>query len=149
MMRFSPIPRRAVLAMAATLAAGLAVTSPALAANPAEDFVQDNIHKGLEILNNKTLSTDQRRTQFEGFLLSLTDMKRIADFTLGQYRRSASPADVAAFEVAFQNYAVAVYQSYFAKYAGQSLKVTGSQARTPDDFIVATQLIDPNDRSGQ
>jgi phospholipid transport system substrate-binding protein len=149
MMRLSPIPRRAVLAMAATLAAGLALTSPALAANPAEDFVQDNIHKGLEILNNKGLAAEQRRTQFEGFLLGLTDMKRIADFTLGQYRRSASPADVAAFEVAFQNYAVAVYQSYFAKYAGQTLKVTGSQARTPDDFIVATQLIDPNDRSGQ
>jgi phospholipid transport system substrate-binding protein len=147
MMRLSPIPRRAVLAMAATLA--VALTSPALAANPAEDFVQENIHKGLDILNNKGLAADQRRAQFEGFLLGLTDMKRIADFTLGQYRRSASPADVAAFEVAFQNYAVAVYQSYFAKYAGQTLKVTGSQARTPDDFIVATQLIDPKDSSGQ
>lgn len=147
-MRPSPIPRRAVLAMAVTLAAGLSVASPAMAANPAEDFVQDNIHKGLEILNNKGLAADQRRIQFEAFLLGLTDMKRIADFTLGQYRRSASPADVAAFEVAFQNYAVAVYQSYFAKYSGQTLKVTGSQARTPDDFIVATQLIDPND-SGQ
>ncbi|HEX7894458.1 MAG TPA: ABC transporter substrate-binding protein, partial [Terriglobales bacterium] len=150
MMPIHSIPRRAVLAMALTAAGGLIMGTPALAtANPAEDFVQDNIHKGLELLNNKQLSTEQRRTQFENFLLSLTDMKRIADFTLGQYRRSASPADIAAFEAAFQNYAVAVYQSYFSKYAGQSLKVTGSQARTPDDFIVATQLIDPNDNSGQ
>ena len=148
-MRHSPIPRRAVLAMAVTLAAGLATTVPAMAANQAEEFVQDNIHRGLDILNNKGLATDQRRSQFENFLLGLTDMKRIADFTLGQYRRSASPADVTAFEAAFQNYAVAVYQSYFSKYAGQTLKVTGSQARTPDDFIVATQLIDPNDNSGQ
>jgi len=148
-MRLSPIPRRAVLTMAVTLASGLVLSAPALAANPAEEFVQDNIRKGLDILNNKGMSADQRRAQFENFLLGLTDMKRIADFTLGQYRRSASPADVAAFETAFQNYAVAVYQSYFAKYAGQTLKVTGSQARTPDDFIVATQLIDPNDNSGQ
>ena len=44
---------------------------------------------------------------------------------------------------------MAVYQSYFAKYAGQTLKVTNSQARTQDDFIVATALIDPNDHSGQ
>ena len=148
-MRLSSIPRRAFLATAVTFAAGLLTAAPARAANPAEEYVQDNIHKGLEILNNKGLAADQRRAQFEGFLLSLTDMKRIADFTLGQYRRSASPADIAAFESAFQNYAVAVYQSYFAKYAGQTLKVTGSQARTPDDFIVATQLIDPNDNSGQ
>jgi phospholipid transport system substrate-binding protein len=143
-------PRRAFLAMTVTLAAGLLMNAPVMAAaNPAEDFVQDNIHKGLELLNNKQLSTEQRRIQFEDFLLGLTDMKRIADFTLGQYRRSASPADLAAFEGAFQNYAVAVYQSYFTKYAGQTLKVAGSQARTADDFIVATELVDPNDKSGQ
>jgi phospholipid transport system substrate-binding protein len=149
-MRSQMLPRRAFLAAALTFAAGVLMNAPAMAApNPAEDFVQDNIHKGLDLLNNKQLSTEQRRIQFEGFLLSLTDMKRIADFTLGQYRRGASPADLTAFEGAFQNYAVAVYQSYFAKYAGQTLKVTGSQARAADDFIVATQLIDPNDKSGQ
>src|ERR1700742_88576 len=149
MMRLQPILRRTFLATLLASSAAMLVGPALAAANPAEQFVEDNIHKGLELLNNKQLAADQRRAQFEGFLLGLTDMKRIADFTLGQYRRSASPADVAAFEVAFQNYAVAVYQSYFAKYAGQTLKVTGSQARTPDDFIVATQLIDPNDRSGQ
>jgi phospholipid transport system substrate-binding protein len=140
------ILRPALLALG-LIFAGLA---PAAAATtPAETFVQDNMHVGLDILNNKSLSTDARRTQFANFLLSLTDMKRIADFTLGQYRRGASPADLAAFDTAFQNYAVAVYQSYFAKYAGQTLKVTNSQARTADDFIVATQLIDPKDHSGQ
>lgn len=148
-MRFQPILRRAFLVMALGVAASLVVGAPASAASPAEDYVQNNINKGLDILNNRQISTDQRRSQFEGFLLSLTDMKRIADFTLGQYRRTASPADLAAFEAAFQNYATAVYQSYFSKYAGQSMKVTGSQARTPDDFIVVTQLIDPNDHSGQ
>ncbi len=140
---------RHVLFALAVAFAGLASAAPAEAATPAEAFVQDNIHVGLDILNNKSLSTDARRTQFANFLLSLTDMKRIADFTLGQYRRGASPADLAAFDAAFQNYAVAVYQSYFAKYAGQTLKVTDSQARTQDDFIVATALIDPNDHSGQ
>jgi phospholipid transport system substrate-binding protein len=147
-MRFQPILRRTFLVMAVAAATSLAVSVPAQA-NPAEDYVQGNINKGLAVLNNKQLSTEQRRVQFEAFLLGLTDMKRIADFTLGQYRRTASPADLAAFDGAFQNYATAVYQSYFAKYAGQTMKVTGSQARTPDDFIVATQLIDPSDHSGQ
>src|SRR6185437_3471914 len=139
-MEMSPPMTRTILRRA-VLALGLGVVGlgfaglPALAAStPAEAFVQDNIHKGLELLNNKSLPADQRRIQFEGFLLGLTDMKRIADFTLGQYRRSATPADLAAFEAAFQNYAVAVYQSYFAKYAGQTLKVTGSQTRAADDF---------------
>jgi phospholipid transport system substrate-binding protein len=144
------ILQRALLVLGIVLSGLMIGALPAAAAaNPAENFVQDNIHKGLELLNNKSLSVDQRRAQFSEFLLGLTDMKRIADFTLGQYRRGASPADLAAFDTAFQNYAVAVYQSYFARYAGQTLKVTGSQARSADDFIVSTQMIDPNDHSGQ
>ena len=148
-MSLNMVFRRTFIALGFLLMAPLLLAEPALAANPAEHFVADNIHKGLDILNNKGLSADQRRTQFEQFLLGLTDMNRIAVFTLGNYRRNASPADQKGFNAAFQNYAVAVYQSYFAKYAGQSLKVTGSTERAPGDFIVATALIDPNDRSGQ
>ena len=122
---------------------------PAFAADPAESFVSQNIQKGLSLLNNSSLSKQQKRDQFEQFLLGLTDLKRIADFTLGQYRRTAAPADVAAFGAAFQNYAVAVYQSYFAKYAGQTLKVINSTQRAPTDYIVTTQMIDPKDGSGQ
>ena len=65
-------------------------------------------------------------------------------FTLGQYRRTAPPDDVEAFLNAFKNYATAAYQSYFARYTNQTLKVTGSTQRTPTDFIVQTQLADPN-----
>ena len=139
--------RRAVLALSALLPLGLA--TPAFAANAAENFVNENIHRGLDILNNRSLSAAQKREQFASFLLGLTDMRRIANFTLGQYRRTASPAVQDAFAAAFQTYATAVYQSYFAKYAGQTLKVTGSTERAPGDFIVATSLIDPNDHSGQ
>jgi phospholipid transport system substrate-binding protein len=144
--------RRALVALAALSAlalSSLVLAVPARAANPAEAFVTDNIHKGLELLNNRSLSAAQKREQFEHFLVGLTDMRRIANFTLGQYRRTASPADLDAFAAAFQNYATAVYQSYFAKYAGQTLKVTGSTERAPGDYIVATSLIDPNDHSGQ
>lgn len=121
----------------------------ARAATPAEAFISDHIHKGLEILNDSQLTRAQRREQFEAFLLGVTDMKRIATFTLGQYRRSASQADQDVFATAFQQYAVAVYQSYFDKYAGQTLRVIGSNERAAGDFIVRTNMIDPNDHSGQ
>jgi phospholipid transport system substrate-binding protein len=144
---FAKLARRAVLAL---LLAGVGLAAvPAMAAPPAEAFVQTNISRGLGILNNRSASTEQKRVQFETFLLGLTDMKRIANFTLGSYRRTASQQDQDAFAAAFQNYAVAVYQSYFSKYSGQTLKVTGSQERAPGDTIVQTQLLDPNDQSGQ
>ena len=147
--RISSLARRAVLALALAAGALIAAPLPAAAEPPAEAFVQANVTKGLSILNNHSASGDQRRAQFQSFILGLTDMHRIANFTLGQYRRTATPQELDAFAGAFQGYAVAVYQSYFAKYSGQTLHVTGSQEHAPGDTIVTTQLIDPNDHSGQ
>jgi len=138
-----PLMRRAVLAFGLLLATPLLVAQPAAAATPAESFVGDNIQKGLDILRDKKLSVVQRRDQFKTLLLGLVDTRRIALYTLGQYRNTASPADIDAFAAAFQNYASAAYQTYFSKYTNQALKVTGSTQRNPTDFIVHTQLIDP------
>jgi len=145
-MRLSKLPaltRRAMLASVTALP--LVKAGPAAAAaNVAETFVDENIHKGLDILKDKKLTVTQRRDQFETLLLGLVDVRRIALFTLGQYRRSAPPEDVEAFVNAFKNYATAAYQSYFAKYTDQTLKVTGSTKRNDTDFIVQTLLVDPN-----
>jgi phospholipid transport system substrate-binding protein len=140
-----PLMRRALLVLAVLAAAPLLTARPAAAAqNVAESFVDENIHKGLDILRDRKLNTVQRRDQFETLLLGLVDVRRIGLFTLGQYRRTAPPEDIDAFVNAFKNYAAAAYQSYFAKYTDQTLKVTGSTERSPTDFIVQTQLIDPS-----
>jgi phospholipid transport system substrate-binding protein len=143
LLKLPALTRRAMLVSAAALP--MLQAGPAAAAgNVAETFVDENIRKGLEILRDKKLTVTQRRDQFETLLLGLVDVRRIALFTLGQYRRSAPPEDVEAFVNAFKNYATAAYQSYFAKYTDQTLKVTGSTKRNDTDFIVQTLLVDPN-----
>jgi len=139
----SPALTRRTLLFSAALAPLLSAAPALAAANVAESFVDENIHKGLDILRDKRLSVTQRRDQFETLLLGLVDVRRIGLFTLGQYRRTAPPEDVDAFINAFKNYATAAYQSYFSKYTNQTLKVIGSTERSPTDFIVQTQLIDP------
>ncbi len=62
-------------------------------------------------------------------LLTITDLDRAAAFTLGSYNSHANAADVSAFTSEFRNYAVAVYQSFFARYAGQTLQITGAAQR--------------------
>jgi len=113
------------------------------AANPAEAFVQENIERGYGILNSTTLSDEQRRSQFRDFILSLTDSRRIGMFTLGPYANSASKEDVEAFISAFNEYAVAVYESRLSKYKGQTLRVTGSVQRAADDVVVNTDVVSP------
>jgi phospholipid transport system substrate-binding protein len=135
-----------LLALAAVIALAMPFAA-ARAGTPAEDFVQNNVQKGLTILNGGG-SKEQQREEFRNFLLKLTDLKRIADYTLGPVKNSTSPADLAAFEDAFREYAFAVYESEFAKYSGQTLKVTGSQQRKADDFLVTTVLVDPHAQKG-
>lgn len=135
------------VAIAAVMAVALPLVA-AQAATPPEEFVQTNIQKGLQILNSNA-SKAQKREQFRSFLLGLTDLKRIADYTLGPAKNATSPADLTAFEEAFREYAFAVYESEFTKYSGQTLKVTGSVERKPGDYLVTTVLIDPHAQNGQ
>jgi len=137
--------------LALMLIAGLAAfPQPSLAASPAEQFISADVQRGLTILEDKSLSKDEKRAKFQDFLLSLTNIRAIADYTLGQYRRSASPAELSAFEDAFKGYALSVYQTYFDKFTGQTLKVTGSYSMAPGEDVVKTVMIDPAKKgSGQ
>ncbi len=87
-------------------------SAPALAANPAETFVSENIQRGFDILNATTASASERKTRFADFVIGLTDVKRVALFLLGPYAAKATPADTDAFVAAYQEYVQGVYQSY-------------------------------------
>lgn len=135
------------IALAAVFAFALN-TAPARASTDAENYVQQNINVGLQILNDNSLSQGQRRDKFRAFILQLTDMRRIAMFTLGRYKRGASDKDVNDFVSAFTDYANAVYEQHLAKYKGQTMKVTGSTDRSPTDHIVNVQ-VPPSTNGGQ
>src|SRR5271155_2437947 len=94
----------------------LPLSFSALAANVAEDFVSGNIQAGFTILNDQSLSPEERRRRFAAFLLELTDLRRVALFLLGRYQAGAAPADLDAYVAAYKDYIMAVYQSYFARY---------------------------------
>jgi phospholipid transport system substrate-binding protein len=130
--------RRNLLLSAGVVA--VCISSPAWAVNPAEAFVSGNIQAGFDILNDTSASASQRRERFAAFLLGLTDVRRVALFMLGRYAEGASQADLDAYVAAYQDHVQAVYQSYFGRYAGQSLHVMSSRERAPGDYIVTTNL---------
>jgi phospholipid transport system substrate-binding protein len=139
--------RMLFLGLVAAIALTFAATPAARAATEAESFVQQNINTGLAILNDNSLNNGQRRDKFRAFILGLTDMKRIAMFTLGRYRRGAADKDLDGFVSAFTDYANAVYEQQLSKYKGQTMKVVGSTPRSPDDIIVNVQV--PDTKGGQ
>ena len=114
---------------------------PAQAAETPERFVAANVEKGSAILNDRTLNADERQQRFRDFMLSITDAKRIAIFTLGSYARIASEKQLDVYVGSFTDFATAVYQRGLDAYRGQSIHVTGSVARSDNDAVVNAEII--------
>ena len=136
--------RRHLLGAGTLALCGFSLNSPVWAANAAEDFVSASILKGFDVLNDANVPTAERRQRFATFLLGLTDVRRVALFLLGSYAAKADPADIDAYVAAYRDYINSVYQSYFALYAGQSLRVVSSRERAPGDYVVSTQIMGGN-----
>ncbi len=131
--------RRHLLAGAGALTLSFSLPARA-AANAAEDFVSASILKGFDILNDAGAEPNERRQRFATFLLGLTDVRRVALFLIGSYAEKAAPADLDDYAAAYRAYLMSVYQSYFALYAGQSLRLVSSRERAPGDFVVSTEM---------
>ena len=105
-----------------------------------ESFVQQNVEQGFAILNDKSLAPSEREAQFRALLLSITDVKRVALFTLGPYARGVSDSQEESFVNAFASYFVVVLEQNLERYPGQTVTVTGSKIRAADDVIVTAKL---------
>ena len=123
------------------MAALVLLAGPAAAGNPAEDFVQHSVDRGVTLMKDGTLSTAERRAQVEALLGTVMNTRKLALFCLGKVGTSASPADIEAFTAAFTAFTKAKYSSQLGGYGGQSLKVTGSVARGPEDWVVTAELV--------
>ena len=143
-----------IVTAAAALALGYAVlfaAGPAHASPETEAFIQETIDDGYVILNDASLSDDERFNRFREFMLSLTDLRRIATFTLGPYVNRASEAEVNEFVDAFSEYAVTVYEDRLSQYTGQTMRVVGSEDRAGEqlDSVVNATVVDPANPNAQ
>jgi phospholipid transport system substrate-binding protein len=115
-------------------------TAHAAATSP-ETFVQQNIDKGYAILNDTALTPKERGDQFRALLLSIVDAKRVALFALGPYAHGASGSQINNFVGAFSDYVAEAFERDLDSNPGETITVTGSTARAPDDVIVTGKLL--------
>ena len=139
-------PRSLFIALFGAIFASLCAPF-ALAATPAETFVQQNVQQGLAILADKSVAHDQTLVKFRAFLQSLTDLKRVALFTLGPAAKTAAPADVAFVHqrvsgLCHRRLSDAV-QSLFRR---KPYRDRDRHEHAPGDFIVSTKVADAQGR---
>ena len=142
--RSAALAATAVLAVclpcAAVLASPAAAHAQAARDASAEAFVAQEGQRALHILNGGG-PVGAKKAQFRQFVDEAADVTKITRFVLGRYARTVTPAQMAAFNTAFRDYADNVYESRLSEYRGEGFRVTGSQARTPNDVVVASEVV--------
>jgi len=121
----------------------------AVGTTQAEDFAQRNIDKGYGILRNKSLVDRERDAEFRTFMLSISDMRRIGIFALGQYANRLSQQETENYAAAFTDYAIPLYESWLSKYNERTLKITGTLQRADDDFVVRADAVSTTSQAAQ
>lgn len=132
--------RRAALAL--MTAAALAAIGPSARAQGgarepgAEQYVQVQAQRVLNVLADRSMSTQDKIHTFRGVVDQIADVPRITRFVLGKYARTATPTERARFDPLFRTYAQDVYETRLNEYHGETITVTGSVVRNPGDVIV-------------
>ena len=103
----------------------------------AEAFVMDVSNQVIEIL---TLTTAQEKEdEFRVLLNNKANLKRIAAFTLGKYRRQLSLTELQEFQSLFETMITKVYANRLGSYEDQKIVVLGSEKKKKD-YLVETEL---------
>lgn len=140
---------RATLLSAMLGAVALATAPAAYAARnaEAEAYVQTNATSALQALGGAPAT---RAATFATLMQRFADMPRIATFVLGRYSNTIR-TDAALrtdWNRAFQDYAIASYQSNLSRYSGRAISVTNSVERVPGrDVVVRTEVAQANGRA--
>ena len=137
----------AKIALAGLFAAALMIQSGLALAETdpeAEAFINTVADEAIGLLNDQSKTQKQRTDEFADLVIENADMTAIGYFTLGQYRRTATPAQLDEFMDLFQGFTKNFYSLRLSEYANQTLKVTGSQViNNGKEVIVTSQLIQP------
>ncbi len=113
--------------------------SPVMAekSHEAEAFVMDVSNRVIDILSYT--STTEKEDAFRTLLNEKANLKRIAAFTLGKYRRQLSPAELQEFQSLFESMITKVYANRLGTYEDQQIIVLGSEKKKKD-YLVETEL---------
>ncbi|NCG11422.1 MAG: hypothetical protein GWP33_10160 [Alphaproteobacteria bacterium] len=103
----------------------------------AEAFVMDVSNQVIEILN--LTSAQEKEDEFRVLLNNKANLKRIAAFTLGKYRRQLSPTELQEFQSLFETMITKVYANRLGSYEDQKIVVLGSEKKKKD-YLVETEL---------
>lgn len=109
--------------------------------DPVMDYVSNLIDQTFSILKDASKDLTSKVKDSEKLIEANMDLNWMAKFTLGRYRRTLTPEQLADFEKQYSEYVVKVYGSAVKGYTDQDLKVKSKVEINKGEYAVKTQLI--------
>lgn len=103
-------------------------------------FVQNLADEALATLRVETISLDQRESDFRQILHQNFQLEYISLLALGTYRRQASPAQIAEYQIYFSEFILRKYTTLLGGYAGEVFIVTGVRPAGKRDQMVKSEI---------
>jgi len=130
----------AAMPVSAAQAAAKAAVPVVASANAlsAQSFVKDLADKAFAVLRDTRLAQADREAKFRQMLRGGFALDLIGQSVLGAARRTATPAQMAAYNKAFPEYVLKIYANRLTDYSNTTLKVTGSIPAPRGDLLVRT-----------
>ena len=112
-----------------------------LAESDPGSYVMEMTTNAINTLTDKSISQNEKESQFGKLFDKNFDVPSISRFVLGKYWKQASLDQKKNFIKAFRNYVVKTYSSRFNEYSGEQLKLLNFENESnPKIFIVHTGL---------
>ena len=108
------------------------------------EFIENLADKAIAALAVEDITRDEKVRRFRTLLNDHFDVKTIGRFVLGRFWRKASEGERAEFLKLFEDLIVDTYVDRFAKYSGETLLVTKTEAARDDDSIVFSRINRPS-----
>ena len=107
----------------------------------AEAFMSDIGNHVINLLTDKTISTQERTKQFRTILDTKFNVKSIAKFVLGRYWKQATKEEQEKFIALFESTTAATYATRFQDYTSEKLEILGSRLEKDGGVTVLSRIV--------
>jgi phospholipid transport system substrate-binding protein len=130
----------AACCLAAVLSFSAASTFAKSSAATPEAKVRQTAEAALKVLQNDSLSVDQKRTMLEAQLGDCCDFEVTSKLVLARNWLKLSAEQKREFVVLFKDYLIATYGRNIDSYSGETLEILGGHDEPRGDYTVKTRI---------
>ncbi len=107
----------------------------------AKNFIASMGDRGINFLGNAAMSQEAKKAEFRSLLNESFDMSTIGRFSLGNYWRTATPAQQQEYLKLFNEMIIKVYSQRFSDYKGQKFQVNTARKESDKDTVVTSFIV--------